>query len=360
MKISFITIHIGSNFGSNLQAIATSEVLKDLGADPICVNYIPPRTTYERYWKEAFQSLRKIIKRICYFPFLVIEKRRFANFLAKNCKVSRPIYAKDNFVKVCPKADIYLTGSDQVWNFTHNEGLDTHYFFDGIEGKKISFSASIGKEILSDEEFGLIAKYTKDYKDIAVREGSAVKLFRRMGRKVVHLLDPTLMLNCAQWRNYATQRLVKEPYLFVYLPYNIVNKELCYQSIRKIANTKNLKIVTYSCSIIKERMSDKTIYFADPGDFLSLMLHAEYVITNSFHGTAFSINLNKQFWVYMPLHFSTRITSVIALCNLETRILVGLIQDAQIDTVIDYIPVNKLLEVERKKGYDYLRKALAD
>lgn len=69
-RVSFITVHVGSNFGSNLQAIATSDVLKDFDCEPVCINYVPPRTTYRRYWQASTVSLKKFIRRFLFFHFM--------------------------------------------------------------------------------------------------------------------------------------------------------------------------------------------------------------------------------------------------------------------------------------------------
>ena len=104
-------------------------------------------------------------------------------------------------------------------------------------------------------------------------------------------------------------------------------------------------------------MADITITYASPGDFLSLMYYANYIITNSFHGTAFSINLNKQFSVFMPSAFSTRICSIIDLCGLDERIVSNGFEVEKIYKQIDYGPINSILEREREKSIGYLKNA---
>lgn len=355
---SFITIHVGFNFGSKLQAIATFEILKNVGYNPICVNYIPSRVTYKRYWKEAIVNPIKFLWRLIYFPIYLITRRNFDGYLKKHCNMSKPFYAEDSFSEKCPKADVYISGSDQIWNSIHNEGCDKHYFFDGIDGEKIAFASSIGMSSLPINYASYMKKALSSYKAISVREFSAIGLLNDLGIKATHVLDPTLMLTNEEWCKFATKRLVKAKYLFVYLPYNIKDKELVYRTARRIANKKRLKIIAYSDNIIKDRFADKTIYFVSPGDVLSLIMHAEVVVTNSFHGTAFSINLNKQFWVYMPTSFSTRISSILDLCQLNNRLLVEEISDEQISYVIDFKLTNAILQQERNKSYDFLTKSL--
>ena len=210
------------------------------------------------------------------------------------------------------------------------------------------------------DEYLEVKRMLGSYKAISVREASAQQIVESMGYKATHLLDPTFMLNKEDWEKYQSRRLVKVPYLLVYLPYNIHNKQLIYKTARKVADEKGLMVVTFSWSIRPEKLADKTIYFANPGDFLSLVGFADYIVTNSFHGTAFSINLNKQFSVYLPTGFGTRITSILELCSLTHRLLTAeeIISKEKMNEVIDYNPVNDILNEERMRTYAFLNKAL--
>ncbi len=358
-KAAFITIHVGFNFGSKLQTIATQDILKRVGFNEVeCINYIPPRVEIKRYWKDALQSPLKFIRRLVYFPILLYILHKYNGYLKKYCNLSAPIYAVDNFKTKCPKADVYVSGSDQLWNYKHNEGLDKHYFFDGIQGKKIAYASSIGMTELPDDYAEYMKSRLSEYSAISVRESSAVDILKSWGLDATLVLDPTFMLDRDEWKKYASKRLVNEPYLFVYLPYNIVDKELIYRTVRKIAAKKNLKVVTYSDSIVKENNADKTIFFVDAGDVLSLFYYADTIITNSFHGTAFSINLNKDFWVYKPSSFYTRIANILTLCQLSDRLLENEITIKQVNEVIDYSSVNAVLQREREVTLDFLKKAL--
>ncbi len=358
-KAVFITIHVGFNFGSKLQTIATQNLLKKVGFEEVeCVNYIPPRVELKRYWKDSLQSSVKFLRRLLFFPVLIYSLRKYNGYLKRHCNLSLPIYAKDDFNSKCPKADVYITGSDQIWNYKHNEGLDKHYFFDGIEGVKIAYASSIGMTQLPEDYSKYMREKLMDFKAISVREQSAVDLLSDMDIRSTLVPDPTIMLNKEEWKNYASKRLVENRYLFMYLPYNVVDKELIYRSARIIAKEKGLEIVTYSDSIVREKNADKTIYFVDAGDVLSLFYYADTIITNSFHGTAFSINLNKPFWVYKPSSFYTRIANILNLCQLSDRLLENEITINQVNEVIDYSSVNTVLQREREVTLNYFKKAL--
>lgn len=358
-KAAFITVHVGFNFGSKLQAVATQETLKKAGCNEVvCVNYIPQRVEEKRYWKDALQSPVRFIRRVLFYPFHLYSKHKYDGYLKEYCNLSEPIYSTDDFISKCPKADVYVSGSDQLWNYKHNEGLDKHYFFDGIQGKKIAYASSIGMTELPDDYAEYMKSRLSKYSAISVRESSAVNILKSWGLDATLVLDPTFMLDRNDWKKYASKRLVDKPYLFVYLPYNIVDKALIYRTVRKISAKKNLTVVTYSDSFQKEKDADKTVTFTSPGDILSLFYYADAVVTNSFHGAAFSINLNKQFWVYMPSNFSTRITSILDLCHLNSRLLTEEISEAQIAESIDYRQANAVLATEREKAFQLLTKAL--
>ena len=358
-KASLITIHVGFNFGSVLQTVATTKILEELGYKPTVVNYIPDRVTYRRYFGEGFKNIRRLIRRALYFPLYLKNVAAYNGFLVSHTNLSQPIYTKDDFAKLCPKADVYVTGSDQVWNSIHNEGFDGHYFFDGLPdgAKKIAFASSVGREKLDDEELTLIKDRLSTYKAVSVRERSAVDILNSIGIDSTLVLDPTLMLNKEQWLKVAGERIEPKPYLLIYTPYNIVDEELIYRQARKSAEKYGLKIITFSWTHRKNKYADETYRYARPEEFLSLMYYADFVVTNSFHGTAFSINLNKQFVVYQPSAFSTRIISLIDLVGLQSR-LVNDSTDITALPEIDYSPVNMRLDSERGKSMCFLRNAL--
>lgn len=357
MNISLITIHIGNNFGSILQAIASYKVLEGMGHKVTIIDYRPDRVTLRNYIKGALSSLPKFVWRTLFLPIYLKNKYIYSSYLKKFCRLSDPIYSYHPFSKRCPHADIYVTGSDQVWNSKHNQGFDNRYFFAGIEGYKIALSASIGRTCLDDKEKDLFYKYLCDYSAISVREDSAVKLLKDIGLNSIQLIDPTLLLNKADWSKYMSIRKIKESYLLLYIPYNISDKQIIIESAKRIAKYKKLKIVTFSWTISNESYADKTIKFANPGDFLSLFFFADYVITNSFHGTAFSINLNKQFWVFQPSAFSTRIISLLNLTGLIDRLHTKELTQSDL-CHIDYDKINPILDSERNRSINFIKRAL--
>lgn len=363
-KVSLITIHTGPNFGTILQVIASNVILKNHGFDVTVVNYIPPRDSYKRIYDDTINSVKlssglSKIKRILggirrYFK--VKESNSiYIGTLKKYCVLSAPIYYNDDFRKKCPIAEYYVTGSDQVWNTIHNEGIDNHYFFRGVSGVKIALSASIGMDTLSDIEKKEFYDYLSEYKAISVREQKAVELLKGINIRSVQVLDPTLMLDREKWSVTVNPRnLINKPYLLVYIPYNIHDKDMIYKFARRVAKEKGLVVITFTWSNVHDSYADLTMKNVGPIDFLSLMYYADYVITNSFHGTAFSINLNRNFWVYMPTHFTSRIESILNLCGLSDRIIDDDGITRKIDDTIDYERVNSILNKERDRFHQFI------
>ena len=225
-KAAFITIHVGFNFGSVLQAIATSRIISSLGVEPLLINYIPDRVTYRRYFDSMFTGVTPFMKKLLMLPNFVWNTNLYSSFLKKHCPISAPIYDNDDFAKKCPIADYYITGSDQVWNSKHNEGFNDRYYFAQLpkDAKRISFASSIGETSLCDEHKEKIKFLLNDYKAISVREESAKQLIESMGLEATQLLDPTFMLKKEEWLPYMSKRKVKENYLLIYIPYNTLDK----------------------------------------------------------------------------------------------------------------------------------------
>lgn len=360
-KIVFITVHVGSNFGSVLQTFATYYILTNMGYNVSVLNYIPPRVTIKGFFHNRKGICRKLWA-IIGFPIVLLNKWIYSRFINIHCKLTKPYYSIETIKGDIPKADIYITGSDQVWNSSHNEGIDEMYYFTFLpKGSRVlSLASSFGRELLEKEEATMIKRFLDNYQYLSVREESGRKILSSLGYKnVEHLIDPTFMLSKEIWTKILIKkRVINYPYLLLYLPYNIVSKDIIYASARKIADRYKLKIVTFSWDVRKEMQADKTLFFTSPSEFLSLMFYADYVITNSFHGTAFSINLNKQFFVYQPSAFSTRIFDIICLTRLEKRYVTDTVSLDELCEEIDYLSVNKILEEEREKVEKYLLRAL--
>ena len=346
------------NYGSCLQAYATQEVFKKHNVDVEIIDYITPIRTKKNLLFGARNT--SIHYKIGKAASIILKEMTFGRFIKKNFHLSKRYITDKDLKNDPPKADIYVTGSDQTWNSTYNQGIDRGFFLDFVsdDAKRISFVSSFGKEKLDPAEVELTAHYLKRYSAISVREDTAKIIVESLGIKgPVQLIDPTLQIPGDEWVRIASKRLIKEPYLVLMLLYQEDNHATEYA--RKIANEKGLKLVKISWELRKPKYIDKLLTHRSPADFLSLFYNANFVVTNSFHGLAFSINFGKQFIVIPRNEYNSRIDSLLRLFGLNERLVSS--EEAamiQANTIIDYSSIEHTLSYERKRASEFIDMAL--
>jgi polysaccharide pyruvyl transferase WcaK-like protein len=364
MKIAVITLHRVFNYGSVLQAYATQKIFEHTGNDVEIIDYITEQRTLEKLLNEVPPVFNKEPKRTLYLILksasIFIKTSVFGRFIKKNLNLTKRKYV--SFKELCsdpPKADVYVTGSDQVWNSHYNEGIDKGFFLDFVPENKrrISYASSFGRELLDSEEVEETKQLLNKYSKISVREDTAVEILDCLGIKgSTCVLDPTLQLENYDWMKLAGKRIVKEPYLLLLLLYNEDSGATEYAA--KIAEKKNLKVVKLSWELKRPNNVDILKTHRSPEKFLSMFQHADYVVTNSYHGLAFSINFNRQFLAVPRVEYNTRLESLLRLVGLEDRFIEEPYMIYKADIAIEYDKVNEILSAERKKAYDYIGEAV--
>jgi hypothetical protein len=365
MKVAIITLHRVFNYGSVLQAYATQKVIESLGHEAEVIDYI----TEQRTNRILFLSVPDFIKKDFLHKYtytmlksisVLMKKASFGRFINQNIKLTKQKYiTAQDLKKDPPAADVYVTGSDQVWNSQYNKGIDKGFFleFAPDKCKKIAFVSSFGKGELSPEESGETKRLIHRYNAISVREDTALEILEGLEySNAVCLIDPTLQIEREHWFELAAKRLVKEKYLLLMLLYNEDNGAAEYA--QKIAQQRGLKVVKISWEYKKPSGVDLLMTHRSPQEFLSLFQHAEFVVTNSFHGLAFCLNMNKQFIVVPRNEFNTRIESLLRLVHLEDRMISEVSQLTVVNKLIKYDTVNSILDDERQRAKLFLSEAL--
>ena len=211
MKIDIITRHAIANYGSILQAYATEKMLDKLNIENEIIDYVRveenSKNLVKTYMKNSKKWNRNFITRFIYKiiqkPNLDIMNNKFAKYRKKYLKLTSKQYKnKNELMEDLPQADIYCTGSDQVWGQIANDDYDENYFLEFVPNDKrcIAYSASFGKNKLSENLKIKLPKLMEKYSDIMVRELSAVKILNASGIDNVKLvLDPTLLLSKEEW-----------------------------------------------------------------------------------------------------------------------------------------------------------------
>lgn len=367
-KICLVTIHTIPNYGSVLQTWASQKILQKYCNHVEVIDYWRSNHRTEVLLAKSIENsghwnnnrIKRFIYRTVRSYSLNKQRMVFDKFLREkiNLTPSR-YYSEEELEQNLPEADAYITGSDQMWNSEANEGIEYPYFlkFTPDSAKKISYSTSFGKEILDRWEIEETKKLLLRYSYLSVRELSGVQILKDLGFKEgVCVLDPTLVITKSEWAEFSAKRIVKNRYVFLYQLNGNDNRPNKYAE--QLAKEKGLQLVRIAYNISTLRKSGKSILLPTPEEFVSLVMNADYVVTDSFHCTAFSINLNKQFMVFYPRKFSTRLKSILRLTNLEDRV-VKIESDLSLaNHVIDFKEINKVLTVERKKSIEFLERAL--
>ena len=368
MKVDIITRHSVPNYGSLLQSYATQKVIEKMGFEAEIINY----TRYEERYNNLVNTLIKgkkwdknIVTRTIYkmiqTPNYARMYKKFEKYRKNFLKESKLEYGnlqelKDNI----PEADVYCSGSDQIWGKIGTVEYDEAYFLQFVENKQkrcIAYSSSFGKEDINGELEKNICKLLKNYNDILVREDTAKSILKKHGfENVEQVLDPTLLLNREQWSELANK--TKNKYKKYILVYQLHDNKKFDKYAKEFSKRTGLKLLRISPSIYHITRSGKLVYLPDQYEFLSLFENAEYVLTDSFHATVFSIIFNRKFIDILPGKTSTRIISMLNLTGLQNRILTKYDDFSFINKDIDFEKCNAIIEVERQKSMKLLKNAI--
>ena len=282
-NVGILTFHDADNLGAVLQAFALQTTLdKKCGVAAEVIDYKCDKILSTKRVKKP-KSVKDFIKYPLMSVYYWIKRRGFSRFRKEYLKSSPQSYDLNNIKNCELPYDMIISGSDQVFN-TECSGDDYTYFLDFAKAKKISYAASIGKHKFNDAECEKIVPIIKDFKAVSVREESAKAELERIGITDVQVHpDPVVLLKNEEWQKYKTKRLLKKPYVLVYL---VLPDDNVLNCAKQYAKKHGLKVI---CN----KKSAKFIFHNSPREFLSWVYNAECVFTNSFHGTAFSLIFNK-------------------------------------------------------------------
>lgn len=341
MKIGIITIHNSPNYGACLQSFALYKYLKQQGHDveiidlhrPVAYRDYVPSKKYVAYRRKK-QSKKNCVKSMVRSLFGIKPKvsnlyseaalSKFTEFNSV-IKLSRPYRGIDELYANPPKYDLYISGSDQLWNPTQIYCLEPYFltFVPQGQGKKISFATSIGITELRENEENDFKTWLDSYDSICVREKQAQSLLQKLlpHKHIEQVADPTFLLSPDYWKSIAVMPAQKGYILVFTLQYNPTIINYC----RKLGNESGLNIVVLGQ--IQPDCPDgsyESVKDAGPKEFLGYIANAEMVITDSFHCTVFSLILGaKNFYTYISPdnNRGSRIIDLLETYNLNDHFL---------------------------------------
>ena len=343
--IGIVTWPKAANPGTVFQAYALQQFINripTLKAEVINYKYIPPS-------KKKQGLLRTILK-----PFLRWRYNKIVSFSRKIVKFPQErMLNHSELYLVNERYDQFILGSDQIWNVNFT-GFDKTFFLDFVKNKrKGAYAPSIGRDDWPEECKDEIRQLLADFSFIGVREKGAVDVVQPLTDKPVHWsLDSTFLFSKSDWELVAKPFQQKGDYIFVY---SIMKTQSLRAVAERLSKMTRLPIIEH-CGIRKLVPTAKRIPNRCADTWLSYLMNAKYVVTDSFHGCAFSINTNRTFFVVVTANGS-RIYSILELFGLEDRI-VNNIEDIDLSKNIDWDSVNIRLEDRRKESQDWLKSSL--
>lgn len=362
MNIGIITYHRSVSYGAFLQTYALSRYLKGLGHDVNVIDYNPAhRGGKVRQWTKRFfgfhpQNIVNSFKYRCFSD----HTERYLPLTERSYRTLRELQNDP------PAMDAYICGSDQIWNPTKiGDGFDPAYFncFGGSHIKRIAYAASIGSSHIPEKYNQALCDNVSWLDHLSAREKSACDWITSItGRQCAHVLDPTFLISDYS-ELYKPERIIKKPYVLVF---SLQDSALFHEVLQTAKAAIGLPFVFVGRHYKLWKYRGKC-RFCTPGDWLNLYANAKAVITNSFHGTVFSLKFEKPF-------ISVGLTGKIRVRNIRMSELFDMVQLSERfvveDTVAgnaklitdnpDWINIEKCLSSMITHSVEFLSKSLAE
>ena len=358
-KIAIITFHCSYNYGSALQAYSSKALLESWNYEVSIIDFVD-KDDFDQYRLFRTGAYSKhpqsFIADILFFFKNEKRKINFENFAKKYFNLTdKRYYTNDSLRELSSKFDIFICGSDQIWNLDCTQGVEPAYFlnFADKDKLKIAYAPSLAHTHFAKDYTDDLKHAIKDVDYISVREKSTLPLIQPLtDKKISVVLDPTLLLKKADFAKILhNESKDKQKYAFVYmLEYNRKLVEYCNEFSRK----NKLKLFYITNKKING-LKGTSLFGISPDDFLKYINNADCVITNSFHATVFSIIFNKQFCTFTTQNSSSRMVDLLDNLNLKDRIYK---ENFAMYNAIDYDLVEEKLNALRQDSLRYLDKAL--
>lgn len=364
MKIRTITCHHVYNHGALLQAYALSEFLKGEGHDVSIIDYRPSYldghfklwrsdSRYNRIGLGWAYVLAKLPGRIRSLK----RKKAFDAFFDRYMPVTDRIYHSVGELRANPpEADLYIAGSDQIWNTDFKNGTDPAFYLDFGDCRKISYAASFATHSLHEGTENFVKEMLGNFTDISIREQSGLKILNNLGYHGTVVVDPVFLLNKEQWDLIASDDGKNEDYILIYdFERNPVIRDLAH----RYSKLKHCKI--YSIGPYRLDYADKCFINYGPDAFVGLIKNAKCVLSNSFHGSAFSMIYNTPFFVINRNDgLNSRMHDLLSHYNLIERLVDKNINDAKLLAIPCWKGCNQALDKDITFSKQWLKNRITE
>lgn len=292
MLIKIITCHYAYNYGAVLQTYALCKYLNDIGHQTEVINYRP---WYYKGSTKTTNKLKRALRKLVRIPDNIKSEKIFYSFLERYVPISIEYKTYAELKNSQLIADLFIAGSDQIWNFNLPNGTDDAFYLDFVyQGGKASYAASLGMDELTNEQRMYLKLKLSKFNYISVRETSAKKQLEESGISNVRVvMDPVYLLNKNDWLT-----IMKKPKFFPENKYIMVfafNRQMeIFEFGKQLARAHGYRVISVN-TFWEDVLLGMDHYFWNcmPEEFLYLLYHAECIVTNSFHGLSFSLIFNK-------------------------------------------------------------------
>lgn len=371
MKVGLMTFHNAMNYGAALQVYASQQAINNLGVDCEVINYVNEHrdNAYDMSYHVKSNMQKRNYKAVIKYSigsfFMNKRRKNFLKFYRNNLQCTEKIYrTSEEAEELNPIYDKFIIGSDQVWNYSNN-GEDFAYFLNFVEedNKKIAYSSSFGLSSIPEKFKKEYAENLTKIKYLSSRESIGLALIKDLtGRQAKLVLDPVFLLDKSQWTNLCKKKTSKEKYIFCY-----TNKTRQFNDF--ISQTK-YPLKDYSIHKLTSHLGVedflnpkvKVSYTISPVEFIETILHAELVVSASFHCIAMAMILNVPFVAILTgdRGKDERVLNILKITDLEHRILNKDMTYNDVMEPIDFHKVESKIEIYKNESLEYLKNSIYD
>jgi len=369
-NIGIVSYNINCNFtnyGSALQSWALSQMIdrigETLGIQSKLIDYCPKvledsdcLNPMRKMWDTDLEARRQVEMMM---PAIRENYQKFETFYTNHFRRTKRKYTDGNFDEVVKDEDIsgFVCGSDTIFCINEFKGFVEGYYanFDCMRGKSVSYAASFGDPTFTEQDYLTLNERLKNFKALGIRENNMLPYVKEhVDVRTERTIDPTLLAEASLYDTIIAEPQMQDKYLLLYS--RRYNKKM-EQYAEQLAKQKGVKIVEISIRATNAEKGHVMRYDAGVEEFLSLVKHAECVVTNSFHGVIFAVQMRRPFYCFSREQGDTKIGEVLDLFGLNNRMMVHGTENVPAD--IDYDDVYHRIDEARKPAEDYLRYALS-
>lgn len=350
MRVGILTFPNSPSFGASLQMRGLYRTLQILGCEAEVINYRNKYMSEKRHIRKENPVKNLAISILDYFG-----KKSFRNFEKQLVLFPKKIINETcDLRQIADRYDFLICGSDQVWN-PNITGEDLNYFFSFSEdnSKKISYAASFGVDELNENFAKEVTSELKKFKSISVREERAAQIVHELlNVKCPIVLDPTMLIEQDEWRTCEKRiRGLPSNYIAKFIFNYDKNIE---RKIEELAKITGLPVVTVGGTALSKLKKGLYTGPIGPSEWLYVLDHADYVVTDSFHGAVFSIIFHKNLLVSMASTTNSRLRTLLHTFELDNRVITAVLPEDR----IDYKTVQEIMMKKRKESLVYLKNAI--